>query len=216
MADIIINVAAKIFINFSPVTVNLIRNENNTVPTTLNYSSGTGQTMTAGEVLYTVGTPGTPGFLQVVSVNNITLSGTGSISINVISFPTSTQSNQTVNFTFDGSTVTLNLTYNSRPVVSDVNINLANRGTHNFTTAEFLSSYTDFDADAMVEMRATGIVTGYEYDVNGVNNYVPYVSGTWIPVNNIARLRFKAANQNAAYVQSNPWFAKDAQGNISG
>ena len=215
MANIIINVAAKIFLNFTPITVNLIREDNNSVPVTLNYSSGTGQTMTAGQVLYSVGTVGNLGFLEVVVNSNTTLNGTGTVSLTVNSYPTATQANQTVTFQFDQSTITLNLVYNSKPVISNVNISLTNRGTHDFTTAEFLAAYTDLDSNAMSEIKAEGTTTGYEYDINGTNTYVPYVAGTWIPVNNITRLRFKAANQNAAYLQSNPWFAKDSQGNIS-
>jgi len=216
MANIIINIAAKIFINFSPMTVSLIRDEDNVItPVVLNYTSGTGQIMTAGQILYTVGTAGQVGYLRVTVNTTTTLSGSGSVNLTVSSHPSATQANQTVTFTYDQSTVTLNLTYNSLPVTSDVNINIANRVTRNFTTSEFLTAYTDFDADVMTEMMATGNMTGYEYDVNGTNNYVPYTSGTWIPVNNIARLRFVAANQNAAYTQSNPWFAKDAKGNIS-
>lgn len=215
MSNIIINVAAKDFINFSPASATLIREQNNSVPTTLNYSNGTGQTMTAGQVLYTVGTSGVPGFLEVVVVNAVTLNGSGSINLTVNSLPTSTQANQTINPTFDQSTITINLVYNSKPVTSDINISVPNRGTHDFTTAEFVASYSDFDGDALTEIMAQGTTTGYEYDLNGTNNYIPYVAGTWIPINNVTRLRFKAANQNAAYNQSNPWFAKDAQGNIS-
>lgn len=214
MGNIIFNVAGKIFLNFSPISASLIREEDNTVPVTLNYTSGTGQTMTAGQVLYTVGTAGQPGYLEVRVNTTTTLTGSGSVALTVYSHPTATQANQSVPFVFDESTITLNLTYNSKPVTSDVNISIANRATHDFTTAEFLAAYTDFDTDAMVEMMATGTLTGYEYDVNGTNNYVPYTGG-WIPVNNIARLRYKGADQNAAYTQSNPWFAKDAQGNIS-
>jgi hypothetical protein len=214
MGNIIFNVAGKIFLNFTPITADLIREEDNTVPVTLNYTNGIGQQMTAGQVLYTVGTAGQPGYLEVRVNTTTTLTGSGTVPLTVYSHPTATQAAQSVPFDFDQSTITLNLTYNSKPVTNDVNVSIANRGTHDFTTAEFLAAYTDFDSDAMTEMMATGTLTGYEYDANGTNNYVPYTGG-WIPVNNIARLRYKGADQNAAYTQSNPWFAKDAQGNIS-
>lgn len=215
MGKIIFNVGEKIYLNFSPISANLIRQQNNTVPVSLNYTSGTGQTMTAGQVLYITGTAGQSGYLEVRSTNNSTLNNSGSVPLTIYSFPTSTQANQTVSFTFDESNISLNLTYNSKPVTSDINIALPNRGTHDFTTAEFMNAYTDFDSDAMTEMMATGTMTGYTYDVNGTGNYTAYTAGTWIPVNNVTRLRFKAANQNSAYVQSNDWFAKDSQGNIS-
>jgi hypothetical protein len=215
MANIIINIAAKIFLNFSPMTVALIRDIDNTKPVTLNYTSGTGQTMTAGQVLYTVGTAGQSGFLQVTVATTTTLVGAGTVSLTVTSHPSPTQANQSVPFTFDQSTITLNITYNSKPVTSNVTISMANRAIRPFTTAEFLAAYTDFDSDAMIEMMATGTMTGYEYDVNGTNNWIAYVAGTWIPVNNIARLRYVAADQDTAYTKTNAWFAKDAQGNIS-
>jgi hypothetical protein len=214
-SNIVINVAAKEFINFAPTSAALIREQNNSVPTTLSYSNGIGQTMTTGQVLYSVGTSGTPGFLEVVVQTGVTLNGSGTVNLVVNSLPTATQANQTINFDFDQSNIAISLTYNSKPVTSDVNINLTNRGTHGFTTAEFVAAYTDFDSDAMAEIMATGNVDGYEYDINGTNTWVPYTAGTWIPVSNITRLRYVAVDQNAAYSKSNPWFAKDSQGNIS-
>jgi hypothetical protein len=215
MSNIIFNVAVKQFINFSPVTVTLIREQTNSVPTTLNYSNGTGQTMTAGQVLYSVGTSGTLGFIEVVVQSSVTLNGSGTINIVVNSYPTATQTNQTITPVFDQSNITINLVYNSKPVTSNVNISLENRGTHSFTTTEFVNSYTDYDSDALSAIMATGDVTGYQYDINGTNNWVAYTAGTWIPVSNITRLRYVALDQNDAYTKSNPWFAKDSQGNIS-
>ena len=215
MANIIINVAAKVFISFAPMTVNLIRNQANNVPVSLNYTNGTGQTMTANQVLYTVGTINQPGYLEVRVNSATTINNSGSVPLTVYSYPTATQANQTVTFDFDGSTITLNLIYNSLPVTSDVVISIPNRGTHDFTSQEFVNSYTDFDSDALAEIKTETPITGFLYDLNGTNNYVPYAAGTWIPVNNITRLRFQGANQNPAYQQLTPWFAKDVNGNIS-
>lgn len=215
MANIIINVAAKIFLSFSPMSASLIRSQSNTVPLNLNYTSGSGQTMVAGQTLYSAGTSGSPGFLEVRVTSNATLSGSGTVPLSLSSFPTSTQANQSVVFQFDQSDITLNLTYNSRPQTSDVAVSLPNRNTHSFTTSEFLASYTDFDSDQMTDIKAEGDMTGYQYDLNNTGNFVAYTSGTWIPVNNITRLRYVALNQNAAYTKTNPWFARDVQGNIS-
>lgn len=215
MSNIIFNVAGKQFINFSPTTITLIRDQNNSVPATLNYANGTGQTMSSGLVLYSVGTPGNIGFIEVVVQSAVTLNGSGTINLVVNSFPSATQTNQTITPIFDQSTITINLVYNSKPVTSDVNITLENRGTHGFTTTEFVNSYTDYDSDALSEIMATGDVTGYQYDINGTNNWVAYTTGTWIPISNITRLRYVALDQNDAYTKSNPWFAKDSQGNIS-
>lgn len=208
-ANIVVNVAAKIFISLSPVTVALIRSISNNKIATVNYTNGNGQTLTAGQVLHNTGTIGTPGYLKITVQNASTLTGTGSFTIVVDSLPTATQANQTVQYTIDGSTGSVNLTYNSNPVTDDVIVGLANRATHTFTTAEFLAKYTDFDSDAMVEMKAEGNVSNYLY------NGAPYVSGTWIPVNNIAQLSYVGANIDTTYQQITPWFAKDSQGNIS-
>jgi hypothetical protein len=215
MANIVFNVAGKIFLNFSPMTVSLIRSTDNTKPVSLNYSSGTGQTMTSGQVLYITGTAGQPGYLEVKVNTATTLTGTGSVPLTVYSHPTSTQINQTIPMTFDQSPITLNLTYNSIPTTSDIDLNIVNRGEYNFQVSDFTTHFNDFDGDTLIEVMANGIMTGYEYDVNGTNNYVPYVAGTWIPINQVTRLRFKAADQNVAYVQTNPWQGKDSQGNIS-
>lgn len=214
-ANLIATVAAKQFVVFSPTGVSLIRSVSNSKTATVNYSNGTGQILTTGQILYITGTPGNLGYLQISVQSGTTLNGSGSFTIIVDSIPTATQTNQSVNYTIDGSTGTVSLTYNSNPETSDVLISLVNRGTHDFTTAEFVAAYFDYDGDNLTEIRATSNVSGYEYDANGTSNYVPYVVNTWIPVNNIARLRYVADNQNAAYTKVTPWQGKDAQGNIS-
>lgn len=208
-SSIIINVAAKVFLVFNTPTVALIRSVPNSVPSTIGFINGTGQNMANGHVLVNQGTVGQPGYLKVMTTAQTTLSGTGVIPVIVESVPTASQANQTVSYTFDGSTGNINLTYNSNPATQDVIVDLDNRDIHTFTTQEFLTKYTDFDGDTMTEMRATGNVSNYLF------NGVPYVSGTWIPVNNIDHLSYTGANQNAAYQQITPWSAKDAQGNIS-
>ena len=215
MANIVFNVAGKVFLNFSPISAHLIREKSNTVPVTLNYTNGTGQTMTAGQVLYTSGISGQLGFLEVVVNSTTTLTGTGSVPLTVNSKPTATQANQNVPFDFDQSTITLNLTYNSIPQNTDINLTTANRTEYVFKVTDFTNHFSDFDGDSLAEVMAMGTMTGYLYDVNGTNNFLPYAPGTWIPINNVVRLKFKPADQNAAYSQSNPWFAKDSQGNIS-
>jgi hypothetical protein len=208
-SEIIINVGAKVFLTFNTPTVNLIRGVANTKTSSIGYSNGTGQLMGNGLVLIIQGTPGQPGYLKVTTTTQTTLTTSGTIPILVESFPNLAQADQNVPFTFDGSVGNIHLVYNSNPVTQDVIVDLGNRGSHTFTTAEFLSKYTDFDMDAMIEMRATGNVSNYLF------NGLPYVAGTWIPVNDIDELTYTGANQNAAYQQMTPWQAKDAQGNIS-
>ena len=215
MANININVAGKVFLNFAASSLTMIRDQNNSVPVTINYTNGTGQILSTNQTLYTIGTPGQPGYLRVSSQSGTSLNGTGSFQVVVEGIPTATQADGTVIFQYDQSNITLNIDYNSKPVASDLNLDVDNRGMHNFTVAEFVNLYTDYDSDTLSEIQINGTTTGYEYDVNGTNNFVALTSGQWIPVNNISRIRFVAADQNTAYLQSNPYKVKDAQGVIS-
>ena len=215
MANININIAAKVFLSFTPVSVELIRNEANSLTKTLTYSNGTGQTLALGEVLYTIGTPGSAGYLKVSSIAANTLNGSGNFTIRIDSFPMFNAIDGDVIFQYDGSDIRLIMDYNSRPVSEDINISLVNRGTHVFTTAEFVNAYTDYDSDSLSEIQVNGTTTGYEYDINNTNTWVAYASGTWIPVNNVTRLRFKAADQNTAYISTNPYKVKDNFGLVS-
>jgi hypothetical protein len=214
-ANILATVGAKEFVVLSPVTVPLIRSVSNNKTATVQYTNGTGQVLTTGQTLHLEGTQGTPGYLRIYVQTGVTLATSGTFGIVVDSIPTATQANQSINYLVDGSTGVVNLTYNSQPQTSDVVINLENRGTHPFTTAEFVAAYFDYDGDPLAEIRANTNVTGYEFDAAGTGNWIPYVAGTWIPVNNISKLRFVAANQNALYSQVTPWQGKDSQGNIS-
>lgn len=214
MANIIINVAAKIFINFSPISIDMIREEANTVPTTLNYTSGAGQVIPANTVL----TSNSGG--QTVTLtfpNTTTISGTGSASVVIQSTPTSGAVDGAFTFTYDQSTITVNIDFNSRPVINDINVTLVNRGVHDFTIAEVEAQFADVDPDALQDIRikndANGNVAGYEY--NNGSGYQAYVADTWIPRANIPNLRYSALNQNASYTKSNPWEARDIKGNIS-
>jgi hypothetical protein len=215
MGNINLNIAEKLFINFTPMTTLLIREQNNVKSVNLNYTNGSGQQMTAGQVLYLTGTVGNLGYIEVKVDNDTILNGSGSVSLTVSSYPDTGQANQTISMTFDQSPITLNLIYNSIPVTSNVNVIMPNRTTHNFINTEFINSFTGFDGNTLSEIMSNGNMIHYEYDVNGTNNYTSYTAGTWIPSNNISRLRFVAPDQDDIYDQSNPWFAKDSNGNIS-
>lgn len=206
---IIINVAAKQFITFSTPTLSLIREISNTKSSVINFSNGSGQNMPNGYIFVSQGTIGQPGYLKITSTSQVTLNSSGTIPIQVVSIPTSTQANQTKQYTFDGSNGNINLIYNSNPSTQDIIINIPNRGSHSFTSQEFLNAYFDYDGDTLTEIRAMVPVVGMK--LNGVD----YIAGTWIPINNTTQLSFTGANQNAAYQQITPWQAKDSQGNIS-
>lgn len=218
MANIIINVAAKIFINFSPINVDMIRGEANTIPTTLNYTSGTGQQIPANTVLTYTGAGQT---VTLTFPNATTISGTGSANVIIQSTPTTNAVDGAATFTYDQSTITVNIDYNSRPVINDINVSMANRAVHDFTIAEVEAQFTDVDPDALQDIRVkndvNGNVIGYEYNIGTVGspNYQPYVADTWIARVDIPKLRYSALNQNAAYAKSNPWEARDVEGNIS-
>ena len=212
IANIIVNVSAKNYIQLDPVTVSLIRGILNNKIATVGYSNATGQVLTAGQVLYTIGTPGQLGHLTITVQSNTTLNGNGSFGINIVSTPTTSQVNQSVSYVIDGTTGIVNLQYDSLPAIEDININLANRGVHNFTVSEFVNAYFDYDGDALAEVRIMDSTIGYEYDENNTNNYVAYIAGTWIPVNNSSRIRYTALNQNPSYLKSNAWQGKDVNG----
>lgn len=179
MANIIINVAAKIFINFSPINVNMIRGESNTIPATLNYTNGTGQQITAGSVLTYTGSGQT---VTLTFPNATTISGTGTANVIIQSTPTTNAVDGAATFTYDQSTITVNIDYNSRPVINDINVSIANRTAHDFTIAEVEAQFTDVDPDTLQDIRikndANGNVMGYEY--NNGSGYQPYVADTWI------------------------------------
>lgn len=216
MANIIFNVAAKIFLVFTPLSTSMLRGQSNSIPLTLSYSNGTGQSVNNNEVLFTQGTVGQPGYFQVLSQQTKSLTGTGTLNILVNSFPSTTQADGSTIFQYDGSNVTINVNYNSLPENSDIIIGLDNREIYDFTTAEFMTAFTDYDGNnTLSEVQINGTTTNYSYDLNGTNNYLPLTSGTWIPINNVTRIRYTGADDNAAYNQTNPYKVKDENGNIS-
>jgi hypothetical protein len=211
-ANINLTVLEKPFINFAPVSVALLRNQQNAINTDLNYSNGTGQQMTAGQVLYLNGNPSGIDYTQVKVVSDTTISGTGSIPIEVTAYPNDNQQNQTVQSTFDGSTMTFNLSYNSLPKVNNIDIVMDNRSTRNFLISDFEDKFTGYDGNTLASVAIYGNVSQYQYDTNGSGNYVPYVSGTWISVSNIPRLRYVCLDQDDYYYHEGYWLARDNMG----
>lgn len=209
MANIILNVAAKVFILFSPVNISLVREQQNDITATVSYTQGSGQTLTAGQILYTVGTVGQPGFLQITASGNTTIIGSGSFTISISSLPTSNVPDGSVTFQIDQSDVVVNIDYHSKPENADITKNIDNRATYTFSQSDFINAFSDFDGDTLAEVMADSNVTNYEYQGN------PYVAGTWIPIANVGNLTYTGADQNNAYSQITPWFAKDSQGYIS-
>lgn len=209
MAILRLKVAAKILITFGEVYLDFIRGTSTTKTYTVSFSNGTGQSLTAGQVLYSTGTQGQSGYLAVRSSDNKTLSGSGTMSVTVEHYPTTTEGNKVVTVTYDQSPLKVNLTYNSVPETTDIIIDVQNRTTKTFALADFTGHYTDYDSDQLSEIALFGDVTGYKY--NGAD----YVVGQWITAANIGLLTYVPIDQNAYYEKDVTWKAKDINGNIS-
>lgn len=209
MAILRLKVAAKILITFGQVYLDFIRGTSTTKTYSVSFSNGTGQSLTAGQTLYSVGTQGQAGYLAVRSSDNKTLTGSGTFSITVEHFPTTSEGNKTVTVIYDQSPLQVNLAYNSVPETSDIIIDVTNRTTRTFALADFSGYYTDYDSDQLAEIALFGDVTGYKY--NGAD----YVAGQWIAAANIGLLSYVPIDQNAYYEKDVTWKAKDSRGNIS-
>jgi hypothetical protein len=217
MPDINITIAQKIDIVFSPLNLDMIRGELNTKPVTISYTLGTGQTLPSGTIL-NYSTSGQPNFTQLTFTNGATFNGSGTVSAVLTATPGATVVDQPATFTIDGSTLTINLDYNSRPTVEDININIPFAGTKTFTVNDFTDAlqgdYEDFDGDALAEVLVLGTLTGYFYP----NPSTPLQANTWIPIANITagQLTFKGSTlQTGGYTASNPYQVKDTHGNVS-
>lgn len=216
-AYININIAAKVFISFNPLNVDMIREELNTIPVTISYSNGTGQTLPNGTVL-SYGTQGQANFTQLTFTSGVTFNDTGTTSAVITSTPGQTVTDQAVTFTVDGSTITVNIDYNSRPEVENIDLDMIFAQTRTFTLNDFTDSsqgnYQDFDGDTLSEVMIEGDLNGYFYP----SPLTPLPSSTWIPIANISagQLTFKGSTaQIAGYSKSNPYKVKDSEGVIS-
>lgn len=216
VSTITFNVAEKILLVFNTPTVNLTRGISNTKTSSITFSNGTGQNIPSGHVFINQGTVGQPGHLRITSTSQVVATGTGSIPIQIVSTPQSTQSNQTVNYNYDGSSAAINLTYMSIPIVNnDINKTALYLQTVNFANTDFTSNSFDFDGD-IVEVRilpqtslgAPSSLTGYKY--NGAN-----YTGEWININNLSGITYVPDNNTVGYNKKNKWQVRDSQGNTS-
>lgn len=207
MALLRIQVAAKEIIEFTPINLSFIREEDVSVTSSIPYTNGSGQVVADSEILYQSGTEGVVGFIRVKADGTTTLGASGNLPITIEHYPSATQTASALSFTYDDSTIIINLTYNSLPVAEDVIIQLANRGVKTFSVADF--DYSDYDSDPIAEIALFGSVDGYQF------NGAAYNAGTWIPVGDLNLLTYTALDQNAAYNKDVTWKAKDVNGNIS-
>lgn len=209
MALIKIRVAGIVSIVFTEVYTNFIREENETKTMSLSYTNGSGQTLTAGQELYSIGTVGTLGYLSVKVKNNTTILGSGSFDIDVTSYATATQPDGAINFNYDGNPIKINIDYNSNPEITDITFDILNRSEKTFSVSDFENAFTDLDGDTISEIMIEGDVTGYKFEGD------PYVSGTWIFMSDVNNLKYIASDANEAYEKNNNWKAKDSAGYVS-
>lgn len=204
-------VAAKQRILFTPFSIQFVRGFLSEKNLDIQFSGASGQQLIANEILYTHLTPVDDGYIQIRSANNVTISGSGILSLKMIHKPSTTQSNQLVDFYYDNGAISINVSYNSKPIANDIIRDINNRSNYVFSLTDFTSAYTDFDFDTLKEISIFGNVTGFEY------NTAPYNEGEWIPVTNInaGLLQYNALSQDAYYETNNTWKAKDNVDNIS-
>ena len=209
MALIKIRVAAVIAIVFTEVYANFIREKNETKTVSLSYTNGSGQTLVAGQKLYSVGTAGTLGYLSVKVKNNTIINGSGSFDIDITSYANATQPDGAINFNYNGNPIKINIDYNSNPEITDITFDILNRSEKTFSVSDFENAFTDLDGDTISEIMIEGDVTGYKFEGD------PYVSGTWIFMSDVNNLKYIASDANEAYEKNNNWKAKDSAGYVS-
>ena len=213
MKNLKIQVGAKATITFSSTTVIFLRDINSSKTATVNYINGSNQTIQEGQVLYTEGTENTLNYIKITSTDNATLIGSGSLSITIKTYPNSTQVNKTLNLTLvnNPSPLVINLTYNSKPVATDIVLSTPNRTTRIIRPEDILPNVSDFDGDAITDIMFYGNVSAIRYNGN------PYVEGTFIPFIDLSNnlLTVLANDQNEPYDINLQYSVKDSQGNIS-
>ena len=211
MKQLKIKILAKVYVIFSRVTVQFIRGEQTTKEITLPYSNATGQTLSAGQVLYTTGTIGQLGYLEVKCITNTTLANAGNFNISITNYPTSTEANKTILFNIDNSPVNLDIYYNSNPITNDIVVQTSNRVVYTFKSQDFLTNITDYDNDQIDSISLVGDLTGFSL------NNSPISSGSWISIVDISaeKLKYTPLNQDGYYEKNIQYQAKDINGNIS-
>ena len=211
MKQLKLKILAKIFINFQAINITFLRGEQTNKEISLPYTNGGNFVLSAGQVLYTVGTLNQVGYLEVKVVNNTTLTSSGNLLLSITHYPSASETNKTVTFNIDGSAVNIAFYYNSAPTTKDIIVQTNNRTPYTFTTQDFLSNISDYDNDQITEVSLIGDLTGYTLDNNAV------VSDSWISMADVAlgKLKYTPLNQDAYYEKDIQYKAKDINNNIS-
>lgn len=211
MKQLKIKILAKVFINFQAITTTFLREQQSNKEVSVPYTNGGDFVLSAGQVLYTVGTLNQVGYLEVKVVNNTTLTSSGNLLLSITHYPSISEANKTVTFNIDNSAVNIAFYYNSAPTINDIIVQTNNRTPYTFTTQDFLVNITDYDNDQIAEISLIGDLTGYTLDNNAV------VSNSWISMTAIAlgKLVYTPLNQDTYYEKDIQYKAKDINGNIS-
>ena len=211
MKQLKIKILAKIFINFQAINITFLREQQTSKEVSVPYTNGREFVLSAGQVLYTVGTLNQIGYLEIKVVNNTTLTSSGNLLLSITHYPSVSEANKTVTFNIDSSAVNIGFYYNSAPTTNDIIVQTNNRTPYTFTSQDFLANISDYDNDQIVEVSLIGDLTGYSLDNNSI------LSGSWITMADIAlgKLKYTPLNQDAYYEKDIQYKAKDINGNIS-
>lgn len=204
-------VAAKENIEFGGGFVEFLRGSTSSKIVDIIYGNATGQSVIANQVLYTYLTPSDDGYIEVKASSNQILIGSGVLNLTITHKASATQSDQNIYFNFDSSPISIEISYNSKPVAEDFTVDITNRSVYVFEPTDFTDHYIDFDNDVLSQISISGDITGYEV------NSIPYNEGDWISINDInsGLFRYVSLNQDTYYEKDNTWKAKDINGNIS-
>ena len=211
MKQLKIKILAKVFINFQAINTTFLREQQTSKEVSVPYTNGGGFVLSAGQILYTVGTLNQIGYLEIKVVNNTTLTSSGNLLLSITHYPSISEANKTITFNINNSAVNIAFYYNSAPTINDIIVQTNNRTPYTFTTQDFLSNITDYDNDQIVEVSLIGDLTGYTL------NNTSIVSNSWISMADVAlgKLVYTPLNQDAYYEKAIQYKAKDINGNIS-
>ena len=195
MKQLKIKILAKVFINFQSINITFLREQQSSKEISVPYTNGGNFVLSAGQVLYSIGTLNQIGYLEVKVVNNTTLTSSGNLLLSITHYPSISEANKTITFNINNSAVNIAFYYNSAPTINDIFVQTNNRTPYTFTTQDFLSNITDYDNDQIVEVSLIGDLTGYTLNNNAI------VSNSWISMTEIAlgKLVYTPLNQDAYY-----------------
>lgn len=203
--------AEKQKIVFGDSNIEFIRSQISSKSLDIVYSNASGQIVNSNEIFYSYLNSSDNGFIEIKSLTNQVLNGSGILNLNMTHRVSSSQINQDILFYFDSSPINLKIYYNSRPKVEDIIKDINNRTTYTFEPSDYQNAYVDFDNDALDKIAIFGNVSEYEVNLN------QYIEGDWISINNIdsGLFTYKSLDQDSNYEKDNTWKAMDINGNIS-